>query len=430
MDPIQQRAFAYVETVAGKDYLLATYYLEMEADGDPLQKTASIAVGQTIGTWTAVPGLTEAILERHLGQVVAVYGVPPIELRANLPSDKRRLVVQIAFPEINFGPQFPMMLTALLGNDVSTSAQMKLLDLHFSPTLAAGLGGPRFGIAGIRERLGVPDRPLILNIIKPNTGFTPEAGAAMFADAARGGVDIIKDDELLSNPPFNPVWERARAYREASEQVYQETGHRTLVCVNITDRPDRILENGRRAVEAGADLVMINAVATGLGMIQAVAADPAISVPILAHYASASSLTEGACSGLVSPLLLGKLMRLCGADATPINSPYSVYPLLYENYVRTAQMMRMPLYDIRPMLPVPGGGIHPAAAAQIVKDLGNDVLLAVGGAIQGHPGGAAAGGRAMRQAVDAAAAGIPLSEKAQEFLELRQAVERWGVTVD
>lgn len=428
MDPYQH-AFAYAEQVAGREYLLATYYMEMEIGSDSLRKVASIAIGQSIGTWTAVPGLTDDMLATYMGRVVSVYDVPPVELRSSVPQDKRRLIVQIAFPEINFGPQFPMMLTALLGNDVSTSAQMKLIDLHFSPQLAAGLGGPRFGISGIRERLGVADRPLILNIIKPNTGFTPETGAQFFAEAARGGADIIKDDELMGSPAFNRVWDRARAYRAAAQRVYDETGHRTLVCVNITDRPDRIAENGRRAVEAGADLVMINAVSSGLGMVQAVADDPAINVPILTHYASASSLTEGACSGISSPLLLGKLMRLCGSDATSFNSPYSVYPLLRENYLRTAQLLRLPFYDIRPSLPVPGGGIHPAAAVQIIRDLGNDVLLAVGGAIQGHPDGATAGAKAMRQAVDAEIAGISLAEAAQHYSELARAVERWGTAV-
>ncbi len=427
---LYQHAFAYAEQVAGRDYLLATYYLEMEADGDPLKKAAAIAIGQSVGTWTAVPGLTAEMLAAHMGRVVALYDVPPVELRFNLPPDKRRLIVQIAFPEVNFGPQFPMLLTALLGNDVSTSAQMKLLDLHFSPELAAGFGGPRFGVAGLRALLGVPERPLILNIIKPNTGFTPHAGAEMFAAAARGGVDIIKDDELLGSPPFNPAWERAAAYRAAAERVYQETGHRALVCINITDRPDRTLENGRRAVEAGADVVMVNAVSSGLGMVQAVASAPAINVPILTHYAGASSLTEGAASGMSSPLLLGKLMRLCGSDATSFNSPYSAYPLLRENYLRAAQLMRLPCYDIRPSLPVPGGGIHPATAVQVIRDLGNDVLLAVGGAIQGHPDGPAAGGRAMRQAVDAALAGVPLTEQALEHAELRRALERWGARAD
>ena len=70
-------------------------------------------------------------------------------------------------------------------------------------------------------------------------------------------------------------------------------------------------------------------------------------------------------------------------------------------------------------------GVHPASAARIIADLGFDVMLAVGGAVQGHPGGAPAGGRAMRQAIDAVVAGIPLAEQAQQHPELKQALDLW-----
>jgi 2,3-diketo-5-methylthiopentyl-1-phosphate enolase len=139
-------------------------------------------------------------------------------------------------------------------------------------------------------------------------------------------------------------------------------------------------------------------------------------------------MTEGLGSGIASPLLLGKLMRLAGADASSFNSPYSVYPLLREKYAQTARNLTMPLYDVRAALPVPGGGIHPATAARIIADLGADVLLSVGGAIQGHPQGATAGARAMRQAIDAAASGVGLAEFAVDHEELRVAIGRWGAS--
>jgi len=54
------------------------------------------------------------------------------------------------------------------------------------------------------------------------------------------------------------------------------------------------------------------------------------------------------------------------------------------------------------------------------------VMLGVGGAIQGHPDGAAAGGRALRLAIDAAVAGVPVAEMAEAHPELQKALERWG----
>jgi 2,3-diketo-5-methylthiopentyl-1-phosphate enolase len=41
---------------------------------------------------------------------------------------------------------------------------------------------------------------------------------------------------------------------------------------------------------------------------------------------------------------------------------------------------------------------------RIVDELGVDAIIGVGGAIQGHPEGPAAGARAVREAIDAAVA--------------------------
>jgi 2,3-diketo-5-methylthiopentyl-1-phosphate enolase len=290
----------------------------------------------------------------------------------------------------------------------------------------AGFGGPKFGITGLRERLGIPKRPVLLNMIKPCTGFGPEAGAAFFRESARGGADIIKDDELLGNPSFNALLDRVTAYRQAADQIYEETGHRAVYCPNITDRPERVVQNARRAQELGAGMVMVNGVSAGLGVIQAVAEDPDVTVPILSHYAGAGPLVENPRTGISSPLLLGKLNRLAGADVAMFGSVYSSYPLLREKYLRTAHFQTMPLYDLKPIMPSVGGGVHPATAVRIIEEIGFDVMLAVGGAIQGHPDGATAGGRAMRQAIDAAVAGVSLADKAEDHPELKKALECWG----
>jgi len=421
-----EQTCSYAEELTGKGFVIATYSVELPAQTDIISKAASFAIGQSVGTWTEVPGLTRDMLDRHMARIVAVYDLPPVELSSQLPAGKRAAIVQIAFPEINFGSQFPMLFTTLLGNDVSTSTQLKLLDLQLSPSFAAGFTGPRFGIAGLRQYLNIPQRPILLNMIKPCTGYSPQEGAALFAASARGGTDIIKDDELLGNPSFNPLRERVAAYRHAADQVYEETGHRAVYCANITDQPDRMVENARRAQELGAGMVMVNAISVGLGIVQSLAENPNINIPILSHYAGAGALTESPSSGISSPLLLGKLCRLAGADASMFSSIYSAYPLLRDKYLRTAQLQRMPLYHLKPTLPVVGGGIHPATAVRIVEDLGTDVMLAVGGAIQGHPDGTAAGGRAMRQAIEAVMDRVSLSDKAQTHIELRKALAAWA----
>lgn len=426
---LREYAFAYPESVTPDHYLLATYYMDTSREDDILEKASTLAIGQTIGTWTAVPGITAEMLTHHMGRVVSIFDAPPVELKGDLPAERRAFILQIAFPEANFGPQLPMLLTTLLGNDVSTSAQVKLLDFQISPELAAGFGGPRFGIEGIRKLTGVARRPLILNVLKPCTGFPPEAGVKWFEESARGGSDVIKDDELLSNPSFNNLSARIKLYHQAALRVYEETGHRTLYCANITGRADQMIENARRAVELGADMLMINAITAGLGVLQTIAQMPEIEAPIFTHFAGVATMTEAPRSGLSSPLLLGKILRLAGADAASYSSIYSVYPLLKEKFIRTAQYMRLPLYNLKPTLPVPGGGIHPASAVSIIEDLGLDIMLTVGGAIQGHPGGSTAGAKAMLAALEAVAEGVPLHEKARQVAELQTAIDLWGASL-
>jgi 2,3-diketo-5-methylthiopentyl-1-phosphate enolase len=422
---LNEHVFAYPETTAQADYLIATYFIQLDAREDVLAKAAGLAIGQTIGTWTEVPGLTSEMIEKHMGRVVGIMDVPPIEISSDLQSDKRNFVIQISFPEINFGAQLPLLLTTILGNDVSTSARVKLLDIHISKSLASQFKGPRFGIAGIRQLCGVHDRPLILNVMKPCTGFPPESAVPWFEESARAGSDIIKDDELLANASFNQISQRVKLFHETAKRVYEETGHRALYCANITDRPDRMMENARKAVELGADLLMLASVPSGLGSLQALAEMEDCNVPILAHFAGFSTMTESPTSGLSSPLLLGKLNRLAGADAISFPCPYSAYPLMREKFIRTAQFMRMPLYDVKASMPVPGGGIHPATAVRIANDLGKDILLTVGGAIQGHPQGATAGVQALHAALDAWRDKIPLEKKAAEVPALQVALDAW-----
>lgn len=417
--------FRLSESVRGEDYLLATYYLELPADADVLAKAASYAVGQTIGTWVEVPGVTAEMRERYLGRVVTVLEAPPVDLTTQA-GETSGYFVQIALPAANVGPSIPMILATTIGNDVSTSVQAKLVDLQLPDALAEALRGPRFGIAGVRELVGVHDRPLVLNMIKPCTGLTPEAGAQIFYETALGGVDLIKDDELMGNPSFSPVADRVKAYLDAARRAREETGRDVLYFPNVTDRADRMVDNAKAAVDAGARGVMCAYASVGFGGLQNLA--EVAGVPILAHYAAAAPYFEGPGSGMAAPLALGLLPRLAGGDIAVTITPYGGYPLRRLPYLRTIQQLTLPRPHVAPTFPLIGGGVHPGTVETYMGELGHDIVLGAGGAIQGHPDGAAAGADAMRQAIDAVMAGRPVADAAQEHPELARALQRFGAT--
>ncbi|MEI6101525.1 MAG: RuBisCO large subunit C-terminal-like domain-containing protein, partial [Eubacteriales bacterium] len=131
-------------------------------------------------------------------------------------------------------------------------------------------------------------------------------------------------------------------------------------------------------------------------------------------------------SGMASYLAVGRFPRLAGADMVVINTPFGGYPLQYEKYIRTVHQLTLPFFDKKPIMPAVGGGVHPGMSEQYIGDLGRDIILGSGGAIYGHPMGATAGAKAMRQSIDAVMQGIPLDEYAGNHPELARALELWG----
>ena len=416
--------FAMAEDMRDRNNVIATYYIDLPADEDIIRKASSLAVGQTIGTWVPIPGITDEIREKYMGKVLNIFDTAPVELQTQVESERQAYVIQIAYPAANFGTDFPLMITSLLGNDASPSAQVKLLDIEFPDEFLGCFEGPKFGIEGLREYFGVSDRPLLLNMIKPCTGITPEEGAKIFYEVAKGGVDLIKDDELLGNPGYSDPAKRVKAYKEAGKAAFEETGNKVFYMVNITSGTGEILENVRRAEEAGADGLMINFAVTGYSTLRYVAKNT--SLPILGHSAGAGMMTEGMMSGMASPLAAGKLARLAGADIVMINTPYGGYPLRKQKYLQTIEKLVLPFGKIRSSMPSIGGGVHPGIVERYIREAGSDIVLAAGGAIQGHKMGPTAGARAMRQAIDIVMKGGDFEKECQAFTELAESVSRWG----
>lgn len=413
--------FAHPESVGEGDYVVATYLAHGLAEEQVLGRVGNFATGQTVGTWVPVPGITPEMLEEHGARVIACYPVSAAPDRAG----EGTYLLRVAFPRVNFGVSFAMLLTALVGNDASTALRAKLVDVELTGKALEAFPGPAHGVEGLRRLTGVEGRPLVMNMLKPCTGYPPEVGAELFYAVGRGGVDLIKDDELLGNTGFNGVVQRVKAYLAAARRIKEETGRAPLYLPNITDRPERMRENARAVLEAGAQGVMVNFVLTGFDALASLAAEFGRDLFFLGHFAGAGIIGQGE-QGIDIPVLLGRLPRLAGADAVVTMYPAGSRGPGYFDLLRTVQAHRLPMGRLKPVWSVVGGGVTPLHVSHLFRELGPDIIIAVGGGIQGHPQGATAGARAVMQAVEAAVAGRDLAEAAQEHPELRQALEHWG----
>lgn len=407
------------------DYIIGTYTVTYPAIF-PMSKMAPLlAVEQSTGTWVPVPGETPEVRKNHIAKVIGVYEMPDYEFGVPQGVQDRNWLVQMAFPEVNIGEQIPMMLTTIVGN-ISMAGQIKLVDIRFPKKYVAGFKGPKFGIDGVRKLLGVKKRPLLNNMIKPCTGYRLEMGVELFKQAALGGCDIIKDDELIADASFNSILGRVKRYMQIEKQVFEETGEHTLYSVNVTDSVPKIFENARKAVEAGANSIMVNYIAVGLPVLQALAEDPKINVPILGHMDVAGALYMSPYHGMSSHLILGKLPRLAGADIVVIPAPYGKAPVIVEKFDAMAKSLTYPLYQLKPTWPMASGGITPTMVPKVMQELGNDIVIGSGGGIHAHPQGPIAGGKAFRQAIDATMKGISLEEYAKNHKELAATIKAWA----
>jgi 2,3-diketo-5-methylthiopentyl-1-phosphate enolase len=390
------------------DYVIATYRLA--GGGDWTRKAETIALGMTVGSWPGLSVERQAALQRHAGRVVTVEGG----------------LIRIAYPLVNLTPDLPALLTATFGK-LSMDGKIRLLDLALPATFATAFAGPKLGIEGVRERLGVHDRPLLMSIFKSCVGLTLVELAEGFFQQALGGVDLIKDDEIFFNDTDAPFERRLEACLHAAERARRETGQRVLYAINLTGPVHRLPEKARRAVRLGATALLINVLPYGFDLLQRLAEDPEITVPLVAHPALAGALYPSDDYGIAAPLLLGTLMRLAGADLVLFPSPYGGMAL--ERSVALDLAERLTDKDGLPhrrSFPVPSAGIHPGLVPHMMDDFGLDVVVNAGGGIHGHPGGAAAGGRAFRAAIAASVAGIPLEQAATGSSDLRAALDQWG----
>jgi 2,3-diketo-5-methylthiopentyl-1-phosphate enolase len=420
--------FPLWEGINHDDYVIATYVVSAGAKADLVAKSAAIAIEQSSGSWYAVPGETEEVRARSAAKIIGIYAVPDYELIAQLPPDApRTFVLRAAFPWVNFYDNIPLMMSSVIGN-ISSMPNLKLVDLEFPETWLKQFKGPKFGTPGLRGYLGITtDRPILNNMIKPCTGILPDDGAKLFYEAAAGGVDWIKDDELIAgSPAFSPLVDRVKAYMAAAKKADAEKGETTMFTVNITDDPTRLRDNAYKALEAGANALMVNVFGIGFSALRSLAEDPDIQVPIMAHNCYGGAQTVSACQGISSEVAQ-KLTRICGADISLNVAPSAKFNAIQEKFIRTWHVVTSPMAHIKPCYTHIGGGVTPGMVPYLIDNTCNDVIIGVGAGIHGHPQGARAGAMAFRQAFDALEKGIDLAEYAKSHPELQAAIDVWGI---
>jgi len=417
--------FKIPESIDRDQFVICTYFCE-NYTSDLLNLVGSMAIEQTTGTWAPVPLETPEVRRRHGGKVIAVHEIPAYEFDMPEMQGKPRMAVfQIAFPFENMGAQIPQLLTSVIGN-ISMAGKLKLLDIDFPKCFTDGFQGPKFGVEELRKIMGVPKRPVIVSMIKPCTGATPENAGKLIRELAMAGIDWIKDDELFSDTDYCTVKERVKIAAQILKEVREETGKNVIYSPNITDRPDRMLDKAKMCQEMGVNGLMINALTVGWSSMQMIAENKDLNLPILGHPAFAGAMYQSHYSGVSSHLILGKFMRMSGADIVIYPCAYGKVTIQKERYIRIAQSLLTEFHDLKRTFPGPAAGVYQGLIPTVAKDLGMDFSISAGAAMHAHPMGATAGVKSLIAAAEATANGISLEEAAKDCEPLKVALDLWG----
>jgi len=404
------------------------------AEGFAIKEAAGrVASESSVGTWTTLSVLPDRIWEL-MGKAYELK-----ELGGG------SYLVKIAYPVDLFEEgNLPGFISSVSGNIFGMKAVkgLRLEDVYLPEAFVKHFNGPPKGIDGVRNLYKVYDRPLVGTVPKPKVGYTPEELEEVVFEYLVGGMDFAKDDENLTSQSFCRFEKRAKAVMKAIDRAEKETGERKVWLANITADVKEMIRRLKLVHDYGNPFIMVDVVIAGwsaISYIRDVAEE--YDMGIHAHRAFHASFTRNPLHGM-SMFALAKLLRLLGVDQLHVGTPgVGKLEAKTKDVINNARILREqhfipspddPLhveqewYHIKPALPVSSGGLHPGTLPEVIKAMGKDIVIQVGGGVLGHPDGPRAGAAAVRQAIEAYLKGVSLADYAEHHRELRRALEKWG----
>jgi ribulose-bisphosphate carboxylase large chain len=395
----------FLPEVDTEEYIIVTYFLAAR-NGATLKDVAwALAIGQSVGNpnvrneWE-----TDELFENHSCKILA----DEIELEKQ-KSGK----VNIAFPLANLDLHtdgITQLLVHIMGGqlDIDIVQSCQVLDITFPEHVELSenyFKGPRYGVDGIRHFTGQFNKPILGGIVKPKVGITPEVLLEMVKQLVEGGVDFIKEDEIMSSPAICPIEVRVPMIMDYIDSLDRNVIY--AVCINADHR--YLIPRVEQVLEFGGNSVHVN-FWSGLGCYKSIR-ELDRDMFLFFQKSGDKILTSEYHRYHINWNVICKLMGLSGVDFIHAGM-WGGYLNNNEDELRETLRI-LHFYDVMPSLSC---GMNPGLVQAINKRFGVDYMPNVGGAIHGHPGGTTAGALAMRQAIDQ-----------NHGKEYHEAIKKWGL---
>jgi ribulose-bisphosphate carboxylase large chain len=425
-----QGFFAELSNLDKEKYIVVDYYFESLTE--PYETAAHLCEEMSTIQWHRV-GIEEDFRPEFGAKIISIANIQKIDQPSSpylalLMGWKSGPIfsceVKIAYPYMNFGTDIPNLLTAFCGEGVMHApgiCAIRWLDIQFPESFLNSFQGPQFGVIGLRELLGIFDRPFFFGVIKPNIGLRPDDYGQLAYEAWIGGLDVAMDDELVADAYWSRLEERTRMLGTLRLKAESETRAKKMFQANITAEVDRLQENHNLAVNNGANAVMLNSMTTGLSAVRVLRKKS--SVPLVSHFDLYGAMTQIPFHGIREKVFI-KLQRMAGFDAILFSGFDLRMKATRKDVLENTKACLEPLGNLKPSLPIPAGSQWAGSLPELYQALGTvDFAIVPGRGIFEHPLGPKGGARSLHQGWEAVKLGISLETYSKSHNELRLAVE-------
>jgi hypothetical protein len=224
--------------------------------------------------------------------------------------------------------------------------------------------------------------PFLGTIIKPNLGTDMIKRVELIKKLMMNGVDFLKDDEVFGVESFDVFKSYVTEVNKVKEEVYSRTGHKTLVCFNITS----LASKADQIYELPIEGIMINFLALGLSKSYE-----------LVHKFKEKCIIHGHRVGSAVFLstshknVLIKLACMIGLDSTHLGTP------LIDDIEKETKTLKK---DYVSCILSTFTKVNPQYVEPLTKYFSKDILFLPCGGVYRHPEGFEKGIKAFKTAID------------------------------
>ncbi len=275
--------------------------------------------------------------------------------------------VTIFYPANNFGKYFHInyLMSVIMGGqmDIDHIKKCRLIDLDLSQVEHNFLK-PKYGVEGIRKMIHAFNRPLVGGIVKPKIGLNPDQIAEVCKKMADGGVDFIKEDEILNFQEWCPMEERVEKVKKALD------GYDVIYAPCVTSDDYRLPFNS-----SSVKAVHLN-IWTSFGHINIMRKH--FDLALFFQKSGDKVMTTGNYS--IDFRVICKLVNLIGCDFAHVG--------MHGGYLSEPEdVIRDRIKELDTTIPSFSCGAKPDHVIELTQKFGQDIMITSGGYIHGSKKG-------------------------------------------